>query len=67
MPAMSANHFITKGAANVMNAMSAKAESLFEDLTEAVRTDKLILPTLPDVALKIRDAVESERNVCLHT
>lgn len=45
-----------------MNAMSAKAETLFDDLTEAVRTDKLILPTLPDVALKIRDAVESERS-----
>ena len=44
------------------NSMSAKAETLYDELTEAVRTDKLILPTLPDVALKIRDAVESERS-----
>ena len=42
--------------------MSAKAETLLGDLKQAVKTDKLILPTLPDVALKIRDAVESERS-----
>ena len=42
--------------------MSAKAETLFEDLKHAVETDRLILPTLPDVALKIRDAVESENS-----
>ncbi|MBT8438857.1 MAG: HDOD domain-containing protein [Gammaproteobacteria bacterium] len=42
--------------------MSAKAETLFQDLKHAVETDRLILPTLPDVALKIRDAVESENS-----
>ncbi|MGB5604324.1 MAG: HDOD domain-containing protein [Gammaproteobacteria bacterium] len=42
--------------------MSAKAEMLFVDLKKAVETDKLILPTLPDVALKIRDAVENENS-----
>ena len=42
--------------------MSAKAETLLGDLKQAVKTDKLILPTLPDVALKIRDAVESENS-----
>jgi HD-like signal output (HDOD) protein len=56
------SHFTNTGAAIVSNTMSAKAETLFDDLTEAVRTDKLILPTLPDVALKIRDAVESEKS-----
>ena len=40
--------------------MSPKAEKLFDDLTVAVQKDRLILPTLPDVALKIRDAVERE-------
>ncbi|MGB5278620.1 MAG: HDOD domain-containing protein [Gammaproteobacteria bacterium] len=44
------------------NTMSAKAEMLFVDLKKAVETDKLILPTLPDVALKIRDAVENENS-----
>jgi len=44
------------------NTMSAKAETLFDDLTAAVKTDKLILPSLPEVALKIRDAVESENS-----
>jgi len=46
----------------VTNTMSAKAEMLFVDLKKAVETDKLILPTLPDVALKIRDAVENENS-----
>lgn len=40
--------------------MSAKAELFFEELKKAVETDKLFLPSLPEVALKIRDAVESE-------
>jgi len=44
------------------NPMSAKAETLFDDLKEAVETDRLILPTLPEVALKIRDAVERENS-----
>ena len=40
--------------------MSAKAEIFFEELKKAVESDKLTLPTLPEVALKIREAVESE-------
>ena len=43
-------------------ALSTKAESLYNELQEAVETDKLILPTLPDVALRIRDVVESEKS-----
>jgi len=50
------------GAASMTNPMSAKAETLFDDLKEAVETDRLILPTLPEVALKIRDAVERENS-----
>jgi len=41
--------------------MSAKADQFFADLKKAVETDKLVLPTLPEVALKIRDAVESDK------
>lgn len=40
--------------------MSAKAEQFFEELQQAVEADKLFLPSLPEVALKIRDVVESE-------
>ena len=40
--------------------MSAKSEQFYNDLKNAVESDKLILPTLPEVALKIREAVESE-------
>lgn len=40
--------------------MSTKAEQFYEELTKAVASDKLVLPTLPEVALKIREAVESE-------
>ncbi len=42
--------------------MSAKAEQFFEELKKAVETDQLVLPTLPEVALKIREAVESENS-----
>lgn len=52
----------TMGAIHVTTALSAKAESLYNDLQEAVEADKLILPTLPDVALRIRDVVESEKS-----
>ncbi len=41
--------------------MSAKAEEFFESLKAAVETDQLVLPTLPEVALKIREAVESDK------
>lgn len=40
--------------------MSAKVEQFFDDLKKAVDTDQLILPTLPEVALKIRESVENE-------
>ena len=40
--------------------MSSKAETFFEDLKQAVESDQIVLPTLPEVALKIREAVESE-------
>jgi HD-like signal output (HDOD) protein len=42
--------------------MSAKAEQFFADLKKAVETDQLVLPTLPEVALKIRESVESENS-----
>ena len=42
--------------------MSAKAEQFFADLKKAVETDQLILPTLPEVALKIRESVESDNS-----
>lgn len=40
--------------------MTDKAEQFFSELKKAVESDQIILPTLPEVALKIRDAVESE-------
>lgn len=40
--------------------MTEKAEQFFSDLKQAVESDQIILPTLPEVALKVRDAVESE-------
>jgi len=40
--------------------MTEKAEQFFSELKSAVESDQLILPTLPEVALKIREAVENE-------
>ena len=40
--------------------MNAKADLFFNELKEAVEDDSLVLPSLPEVALKIRDAVECE-------
>jgi len=40
--------------------MSAKAEQFYADLKKAVESDQLTLPTLPEVALKIRESVENE-------
>lgn len=40
--------------------MSSKSEAFFEQLKAAVKSDKIILPTLPEVALKIREAIENE-------
>ena len=40
--------------------MSSKSEAFFAQLEAAVKTDQIILPTLPEVALKIRESIESE-------
>lgn len=40
--------------------MTEKAEQFFNDLKQAVESDQIILPTLPEVALKIREAVEND-------
>ncbi len=40
--------------------MSEKSDLFFSQLKTAVESDQLILPTLPEVALKIREAVENE-------
>ena len=42
--------------------MNNKSALFFNTLKKAVETDQLSLPTLPEVALKIREAVESESN-----
>lgn len=42
--------------------MTDKSTLFFDKLKKAVETDQLTLPTLPEVALKIREAVESENN-----
>jgi len=40
--------------------MSDKSDQFFNQLKTAVESDQLVLPTLPEVALKIREAVENE-------
>ncbi|VAW63107.1 hypothetical protein MNBD_GAMMA11-3027 [hydrothermal vent metagenome] len=40
--------------------MSEKGEQFFSELKAAVESDQLILPTLPEVAIKIREAIEGE-------
>ena len=40
--------------------MNAKADLFFNELKEAIDDDSLVLPSLPEVAFKIRDAVECE-------
>lgn len=42
--------------------MNEKSTFFFNSLKKAVETDQLTLPTLPDVAIKIREAVEQENN-----
>jgi len=42
--------------------MTEKADLFFKELKSAVESDQLVLPTLPEVALKIREAVESENS-----
>lgn len=40
--------------------MSSKSDAFFAHLETAVQSDQIILPTLPEVALKIRSSIESE-------
>lgn len=40
--------------------MNEKAAKFYQSLQKAIESDQLVLPTLPEVALKIREAVESE-------
>ena len=40
--------------------MSTIAETIKNDLQAAIENDKLVLPTLPEVALQVRDIAESE-------
>jgi len=40
--------------------MNEKVDLFFNELKEAVENDSLVLPSLPEVALKIRDAVERD-------
>lgn len=42
--------------------MNEKSDYIFNQLHQAVVTDQLRLPTLPEVALKIRNAVDKEHN-----
>ena len=43
--------------------MDAAAEEIFLDqLLEDLENDKLVLPTLPEVALKVRDTLEDENS-----
>ncbi|TBW57850.1 HDOD domain-containing protein [Marinobacter halodurans] len=40
--------------------MATISETLRDDLTAAIENDKLVLPTLPEVALQVREIAESE-------
>lgn len=42
--------------------MKAKTELFFNELQEAVENDSLVLPSLPEVVLKVRNAVECENS-----
>jgi len=42
--------------------MNAKTDIFYNELKEAVENDSLTLPSLPEVALKIRETVESENS-----
>lgn len=42
--------------------MSDQAQQVFQQLCKAVETDQIKLPTLPEVALKIRQAVEKDQH-----
>jgi HD-like signal output (HDOD) protein len=38
--------------------MSTLADKVQQDLIQAIENDELVLPTLPEVALKVREAAE---------
>lgn len=38
--------------------MSQIADKVSADITEAIKTDRLVLPTLPEIALKVREVAE---------
>jgi diguanylate cyclase (GGDEF)-like protein len=40
--------------------MSNSLNKFLEDLYQALRSDKLVLPTLPEMALKVREVVSQE-------
>lgn len=40
--------------------MNEKAEKFFEELEQAVESNTIVLPTLPEVAIKLREVVEDE-------
>ena len=40
--------------------MANIVETIKSDLTAAIENDKLVLPTLPEVALQVREIAESE-------
>lgn len=42
--------------------MSSKSDAFFTQLETAVKSDQIILPTLPEVALKIRESIESDNS-----
>ncbi|MDH5518107.1 MAG: HDOD domain-containing protein [Gammaproteobacteria bacterium] len=42
--------------------MSDKAEEVYMNLQVAIASDKVILPTLPEIAIKIRDEAEAENS-----
>lgn len=42
--------------------MSKSINTFLEELYQALRSDKLVLPTLPEVALKVRDVVADENS-----
>lgn len=40
--------------------MDANIQSFYQQISQAVEEDKLMLPTLPEVALRVRDQIESD-------
>ena len=46
--------------------MDDKVQQFYQELKQAIETDKLTLPSLPEIALRIRDAVESDDSTSEH-